>query len=160
RRTPGVLFAAPGRAGSTRANHRHSGHASEQQLMRTILLVTAFLSVGCASHPPPPAASPPAPLPPLPRSSIAAVLEHRDEVLLSDDQVRQLERIDQEREKANQALLGAMAKHAGQGSGQRASSAPASAPPGGGGMGMGMGGMRAGRMGGGGRRPRAQVSGQ
>jgi hypothetical protein len=51
-------------------------------------------------------AKPPAPvdvssLPPLPRSSIAAVVQSRDKLGLNDEQVRRLEEIDQEREKAD-----------------------------------------------------------
>jgi hypothetical protein len=117
-------------------------------------MAVAFAAVGCATKPPPaPAAPPAAALPPLPRSSIAAVVLKRDELHLTDDQVRQMEEIDRRREQADQALRDEPA-HA-----KKAGTSGGSPPPAGG---TGMGGMRGGRMGGmggmGGRRRSGGVS--
>jgi hypothetical protein len=68
-----------------------------------VLFIAGFLLVTCApvaSKPPPP----PAALPPLPRSSIAAVLEHRNELELEDDQVLRLQDMDESLEVNNAAL--------------------------------------------------------
>jgi hypothetical protein len=63
--------------------------------MRTHLMnFVSFFIVSCGSSQPQPA--PAQNLPPLPRSSIAAVLLHRDELVLTDDQVHGLQQIDEE----------------------------------------------------------------
>jgi hypothetical protein len=91
---------------------------------------------------------------PLPRSSIAAVVRKRVALGLSDEQVRQLELIDQDREKVCASILeDAAAKRK-----LAAAPAPSPASSGGGNSGGGAssGGMRGGGMrggGGGGRRP-------
>jgi hypothetical protein len=69
--------------------------------MRSWLPALAAIAVGCASAPLPP---PSAPLPPLPRSSIAAVLDHRGELKLSDDQVQRLSELDDELDRENRAI--------------------------------------------------------
>jgi len=58
-----------------------------------VFIFISLLAAACGSQPPPPAA---ADLPPLPRSSIAAVLLHRDELALSDEQVHALQQIDEQ----------------------------------------------------------------
>jgi hypothetical protein len=89
-------------------------------------------------------------LPPLPRSSIAAVVQQRAKLGLTDDQVRDLEEIDQERERADAAFTDEVAQK--QKAAQAAGAGAGSGPPGGGtrGGGMGGGGMRGGGMRGGG----------
>jgi hypothetical protein len=119
----------------------------------------ALSQVACASQPPPPQPIAPvatnqAALPPLPRSSIAAVVLHRAELGLTDEQVGEMEQRDQQREGENAAVREEMEKK-----GQKGPSAPSStggsgnggAPQGThGAMGGGMhgGGMHGGRMGG------------
>lgn len=122
----------------------------------TLTLVLA--QVGCASRPPPVAAVPnnQATLPPLPRSSIAAVVLHRAEIGLTDEQVSEMEQLDQKREAENAAVREEMGKKSQQGqsapsSNSRAGSgSAASQGMRGSGMGGGMhgGGMHGGRMGG------------
>ena len=109
--------------------------------------------MACAHEKPP--AVDVASLPPLPRSSIAAVVLQREKLGLTDDQIRDLEEIDQGREKANAALLAEVAEkqkaaHAAGSSAGNGTSA------GGGGGGMRGGGMRGGGMGG--RRGAAPVA--
>jgi hypothetical protein len=134
------------------------------------IFALALLLGACASPPPPPQPIAPAPnneaaLPPLPRSSIAAVVLHRAELGLTDEQVGQMEQRDQQREGENAAVRAEMEKK-----GQSGPAAPSStsgagsgggAPQGmhGGGMGGGMhgGGMHGGRMGG--RSPASGSSG-
>jgi hypothetical protein len=130
-----------------------------------------LLAASCADEPLPPpataatsaAAAPVASLPLLPRSSIAAVVLHREELGLSDDQVRDLELRDQQREKEDAAVRDEVEEK------QKAAKAAASAPStsGGGGAGTGSGGpsggMRGGGMGrrgarGGGASPPAHVT--
>jgi hypothetical protein len=121
-------------------------------------LVLALAQAACASPPPPVAAVPnnQAALPPLPRSSIAAVVLHRAEIGLTDEQVSEMEELDQKRETENAAVREEMGKKS-----QQAQAAPSSnsgagsrsaASQGmqGSGMGGGMrgGGMHGGRMGG------------
>jgi hypothetical protein len=90
-------------------------------------------------------------LPPLPRSSIAAVVQQRAKLALTDDQVRDLEELDQAREKANAAILDEVAQKekaaraAASGNGGTTSGAAAGGSRGGG---MRGGGMRGGGMGG------------
>src|ERR1700709_1835308 len=80
----------------------------------TMTLLSGALLSDCADDPPPapvtpaamnpaasaaaPAAPPPKPQMPLPRSSIAAVVLHRGELSLSDEQIEAMEKRDQERE--------------------------------------------------------------
>jgi hypothetical protein len=102
----------------------------------------------------PPARPPPPPgsLPPLPRSSIAAVLEHRDELRLTPDQIDRLEALDDKLAERNAALREAAdgTSAAGADAGPaKAATPPASRGPtmtgGRHGGGMGMGGMGMGR---------------
>jgi hypothetical protein len=123
-----------------------------------------LLAASCADEPLPPtgtaATSSAAPLvaslPPLPRSSIAAVVLRRQELGLSDDQVRDLELRDQQREKEDAAVRDEAEEKR---KAAKAASAPStsggpgagtgSGGPSGGGRGGGMGGgMRGGGMGG------------
>jgi hypothetical protein len=116
-----------------------------------VALVLVLLTSCAHKAPPPPAetpaatpAAPAANLPPLPRSSIAAVLEHREELALTDEQVRQLIQLDQERDKADATMRDqSQKKSAGQGNASGGGSGVAPRMGG-----RGMGGM--GRMGGGG----------
>ena len=110
-----------------------------------VLLSTPAL--GACAHQKP-AAVDATPLPPLPRSSIAAVVQQRAKLALTDDQVRDLEEIDHEREKADSALTDEVAQK--QKAAQAAAASAGNGPPAGGGRGGGMrgGGMRGGGMGG------------
>jgi hypothetical protein len=115
----------------------------------TVLLLALAL-MACAHEKPAPVVDV-ASLPPLPRSSIAAVVQQRAKLGLTDDQVRALEEIDQEREKADASFMDEVAQK--KKAAQAASSG--SGPPAGGGAGGGMGGggmrgggMRGGSMGG------------
>ena len=78
-------------------------------LGRLLLAARLLPLVACAHatpEPPPtsPAASPePAPRPPLARSSIGAVLAHRNELALTDEQVAKLEELDRQAQAANEA---------------------------------------------------------
>jgi hypothetical protein len=124
----------------------------------TLSLVLA--QVACATPPPPPAvAAVPtnqAALPPLPRSSIAAVVLHRAEVGLTDEQVSEMEQLDQKRETENATVREELGKKSQQGQSAPSTNSGAgngsAAPQGmqGSGMGNGMrgGGMHGGRMGG------------
>jgi hypothetical protein len=132
--------------------------------MRAICLSFLFAStlsqVACAVQPPPPQPIAPVPttaaaLPPLPRSSIAAVVLHRAELGLTDEQIGEMEQRDQQREGEDAAVREEMEKKNQKGP----SSSPSGPPSGsggspqgmqGGGMGGGMhgGGMHGGRMGG------------
>jgi hypothetical protein len=114
------------------------------------------LSLVSCAHDEPPTPANVAPLPPLPRSSIAAVVQQRATLKLTDDQVRDLEALDQDREKANAALLEEVAQKqkaltAGSSGSGGARNAPSTGGMNGGGMnggGMRGGGMRGGGMGG------------
>jgi|SRR6202158_1473384 len=66
-----------------------------------VVLSVALLPLACATSPPKAKSDT---QPPLPRSSIAAVLEHRRELELSDDQVRRLQNLDDQLERANAAI--------------------------------------------------------
>ena len=68
-----------------------------------IVVSAAFLALGCATSQPK-QASTASSQPPLPRSSIAAVLQHKDELQLTDDQVRRLQELDDQLERQNAAL--------------------------------------------------------
>jgi hypothetical protein len=71
--------------------------------VRTVCIAAAVLA--CAQAPPRPSArASPAAGPHLPRSSILAVLEHRDELALDDAQVEKLLAIEKELEKRLDAL--------------------------------------------------------
>jgi type IV secretory pathway VirB10-like protein len=96
-----------------------------------IVISVALLPLACATSPP--KATPPASQPPLPRSSIAAVLEHRRELELSDEQVRRLRNLDDQLERANAAIR--------QEANQKQTSQPVSRAPRGGMGGRSRGGM-------------------
>jgi hypothetical protein len=91
-----------------------------------ILLVLA----ACASEP----VRPERPLAPLPRSSIAAVLEHAGELALSEDQVAKLQAMESKLEETDAALRAQLAP--------RRDAPPADRPQTGGRRGRGGGGMR------------------
>ena len=101
----------------------------------SIVAAAAFLAFACATSQPK-GASTTSPQPPLPRSSIAAVLQHKDELQLTDDQVRRLQELDDQLEQQNAALRQAAEK--------RKSKDPSSSS----GFGRGMGGGSRGGMGG------------
>lgn len=144
----------------------------QPRLLRFVLLLAFVACSGKslrsqAPPPPPPAGS----LPPLPRSSIAAVLEHREELALTPDQVQRLEEYDEKLAARNATLregsasaytaAGSDAGPPAQGStpsGQRGGVNMSGGRRGGGGMGMGRGG----RSGGGPRRnaPAEERSGE
>src|SRR5262249_57515028 len=94
----------------------------------------AFLAPACATSQTKevPTTSPQTPLP---RSSIAAVLQHKDELQLTDDQVRRLQELNDQLEQQNAALRQAAEK-------RKSKDAPS-----GGGFGGGMGGGSRGAMG-------------
>jgi hypothetical protein len=119
------------------------------RLAACALLLLAPALTACA-HEKPSAPVDVASLPPLPRSSIAAVVQQRAKLGLTDDEVRDLEELDQAREKANAAFMDEVAQK--QKAAQAASTSAGSGPPAGGGQGGGMGGggMRGGGMRGGG----------
>jgi len=67
--------------------------------------MTILFAASCAATNPKPSPSPStAELPPLPRSSIAAVLEHRAELELTDEQIRRLQELDDRLDKENAAI--------------------------------------------------------
>jgi hypothetical protein len=112
-------------------------------------LALALSQLACASQPPPPQLIAPvptnqAPLPPLPRSSIAAVVLHRGELGLTDEQVGEIEQRDQQREGENVAVRGEMEKKGQKGPSARSSSSGSG--NGGAPQGMHGGGMHGGRM--------------
>jgi len=126
----------------------------------SFVLSVAMCMAACASPAPPPVsvAAKPSSSPPLPRSSIAAVVLRRAELGLTDAQVGEMEQIDRKREEEDVAARDELEKERKQAaSGRPAGPGPgagAAAPQGmrGGGMGGGGmrgGGMRGGRMGGG-----------
>src|SRR5262249_27323315 len=100
-----------------------------------IVFYPAFLALGCATSQPK-EASTPSPQPPLPRSSIAAVLQHKDELQLTDDQARRLQELDDQLERQNAALR------------QEAEKRKSKDPSSGSGFGRGMGGGSRAAMGG------------
>lgn len=117
-----------------------------------VAALLAALVPACADDPPPPPATPasdvaPAkPLAPLPRSSIAAVIQHRGELGLTDAQIETMEKRDREREEEDRALRAEDEKKK-KAADEAARNAQNAAPPGraaGGGMrGGGMRGMGA-----------------
>ncbi len=118
------------------------------RLAACALLLLASALAACA-HEKPSAPVDVASLPPLPRSSIAAVVQQRTKLGLTDDEVRDLEELDQAREKANAAFMDEVAQK--QKAAQAASTGAGSGPPASGGQsggGMRGGGMRGGGMGG------------
>jgi len=68
------------------------------------LLLLAACAHAPAEDAPSPAPTTPAPQPPLDHSSVAAVLAHRGELHLSDDQIQKLEGIDRELLAKNEAI--------------------------------------------------------
>ena len=68
------------------------------------MVCAALFSTACASSPQRPAAGATPPEPPLPRSSIAAVLQHKGELQLSEEQVRRLQDLNDQLERQNAAL--------------------------------------------------------
>jgi hypothetical protein len=107
-------------------------------------LILAACAAPKAEAPPP---TPAKPVAPLARSSIAAVLEHRGELSLTDDQVQKLEALDAKREKADAGLrdeLAAASRGSSSGS-TSGSAAPAGGAASMGGMGGRHGGGRGGR---------------
>ncbi len=90
-----------------------------------VALLVAVLVAACATAPPPR----PAPAPPpvdLPRSSISAILLHRDELGLTQVQVEALERRDDDLAREDAALRAQVAKPNPSASAPGASPAPAS----------------------------------
>ena len=144
---------ARGRARRLQDRGRHSlrtrhGRASAggRTVRRSACGLGILFLVSCA-HDEPPVPVNVASLPPLPRSSIAAVVQQRATLKLTDEQVRDLEALDQEREKANAAILDEVDKR------QKAAQAAAgSAGSGGAGNAASTGGMNGGGMRGGGMR--------
>ena len=129
--------------------------------MRAVLTLI-LVSLACGSAPPPPgtpageaavhAAQPDKNLPPLPRTSIAAELLHREDLGLDADQVKEMQEIDEQLAEANAKLL--------EGRHERRAN-PDAGTAGRGGFGMGPGsGTGMGRRGRGGGGPRRQASGQ
>ncbi len=101
----------------------------------SIVLSAAFLPLACATAQPKKVAST-APQAPFPRSSIAAVLQHQDELQLTGEQVRRLQDLDDQLERQNAALRQEAEKRQSQG------------PSSGGAFGRGMGGRSRGAAGG------------
>jgi hypothetical protein len=77
---------------------------------KTPLIGFTLLTLSCASNKSERASPGTKDLPPLPRSSIAAVLAHRAELHLSEDQVQWLQSRDDRLEKDNAAIREAMAQ--------------------------------------------------
>ncbi|MGZ6071917.1 MAG: hypothetical protein ACXWK8_11925 [Myxococcaceae bacterium] len=92
--------------------------------MRVVPLVAVLLGA-CATAPPPRRAPAPPPVD-LPRSSIAAILLHRDELGLTQVQVEALERRDDELAREDAALRAQVAKPNPSASASGAAPAPAS----------------------------------
>jgi hypothetical protein len=119
-------------------------------------LLGASPLAGCAAHAAPAVPAVPAAanaqtaLPELPRSSIAAVVKRRAELGLTDQQVGEMERLDQQREAENAALSAALESKRKQAQAAGASG-PLSSGSGAGGRGLRGGGMGGGGMRGGGR---------
>ena len=96
--------------------------------MRTTQLAAVLLA-GCAAAPPPRPASAPSPVD-LPRSSLAAILLHRDELRLTPEQVAALERRDDQLARDDAPLRAQLAK-------PTSSASPAPSPTSGGSSGRG-----------------------
>jgi hypothetical protein len=122
-------------------------------MRRVIAMPLLPLVLACATAKPVPLPPDPATLPPLPRSSLAAVLGHRGELDLTDDQVRLLQRLDDHLQEEDAAIQAEAAKEPPPEKRKKEDTfeppmdSPSSAANPGNGMGMGMGG----RGGGGGR---------
>ncbi len=71
---------------------------------RRFVTAVAVIAMACAPAAVGPPAASLAPLPPLPRSSIAAVLGHRSELHLTEDQVKRLQDLDDDLD-ANQSAV-------------------------------------------------------
>ena len=109
-----MLIRQPAR-GEAPERHTFAGTGTNKVLAATLWALAALVPA-CADEPPPPTATPataaasaPAPvaakpLPPLPRSSIAAVVQHRGELGLTNEQIDALEKRDREREDEDRAL--------------------------------------------------------
>lgn len=127
-----------------------------------VAALLAALAPACADEPPPPVATPateasppPAkPLPPLPRSSIAAVVLHRGDLNLTDEQIESMEKRDREREEEDRSLRAEdeKRKKAAEESAKNGQNGPSGRAPGGGMRGGGMRGGGGGMMPGGGMR--------
>ncbi len=78
-------------------------------MTRRLAPIALLFALACAHAPPPPAPTPevPRPILLLPRSSIAAVMEHRGALELTDEQVDRLRARDDELEKAQATLRAA-----------------------------------------------------
>ena len=117
---------------------------------RRLAPVLALSFLACAHAQPPPPPEPPHPIMLLPRSSIAAILAHRGDLELTDDQVQRLEDRDDALELQQAALREDFARReearkgrsADQQNGQNGASPASQAQPPGGGMGGGFGGGR------------------
>jgi hypothetical protein len=123
-------------------------------LSRTLTFLGSAV-LACTTVDPRESAAAIAALPPLPRSSIAAVLEHRADLSLTDEQVKKLQDLDDQLEQDNSALRRQLAlQRPDGGTHEKRSRDDDSSERGmGGGMGGaggGMGGMRGGGGGGGG----------
>jgi hypothetical protein len=115
--------------------------------MRAYLALCVF-GLACATAKPVPLPPDPATLPPLPPSSLSAVLAHRGELDLTDDQVRLLQRLDDHLQDENAAIQAEAKKEPPPEKRKREEPTPRADdsqfnPPSG--MGMGMGGRGGGR---------------
>lgn len=103
-----------------------------------------LLGLSCATAKPVPLPPDPATLPPLPRSSLSAVLGHRGELGLTDEQVRLLQRLEDHLLAENAAIQEEAKKEPPPEKRRREEPSAPPVDPGlsspGGGMGMGMGG--------------------
>jgi hypothetical protein len=110
-----------------------SAQSSVRSFAGVTLVTLLWLALGCAhGQPPPPVdAPPPAPLLPLPRSSIAAVIAHQGELGLTPEQVDRLIARDAELDKVQTALREAQSHQAAPGR-ARTSASPAAGQPSGG----------------------------
>jgi hypothetical protein len=108
------------------------------------VVLSSMVMFACATTPPAPSASEPK----LPRSSIAAVLEHRDELKFTNEQVARLEDIESRQMTKLEDLREKTTARANQ---PAESGGPSPS------MGGGRGGHRGGGMGGGGARPRPRA---
>jgi hypothetical protein len=84
---------------------------SRDVLGRLVSSAVVFFTVACATPPKPPPPKPRVP-PPSARSSIAAVLQHRGELDLTDEQVERLDQMDTTLDHQNQTLRDQLAKAA------------------------------------------------
>jgi hypothetical protein len=136
-------MASPGNLPATRVS------IASVKLARRLVLFTLLLGA-CAAPRPAPSPSPAEPAKLLPRSSVAAVLAHRTELGLDDDQVRKLEAIDEDLQRRNAALGSRSTSSAGDSPRAGASPSEGARPGSEGASGEGSGGHRGGRRGAGG----------